>query len=105
MKKMNRRNFIVNSTKAFAGTVALSQFSFLLQSFRPLTDLPFGFQTFTIREMLSKDFSGTLKAMADMGYRYTEMCSPQGYANIGFGAFANMKPGEIKKVINDAGLE
>ena len=102
---MNRRNFVINSAKGVAGVAALSQFSFLLQSFKPLTDLPFGFQTWTVRDMLSKDMSGTFKQMADMGYRYAEMCSPQGYANIGFGAFVNLKPGEIKKIINDAGLE
>lgn len=105
MEKMNRRNFIGSTAKAVAGTYAFSQLSFLLQSFKPLADLPFGFQTWTVKEMLSKDMSGTFKLMADMGYRYTEMCSPKGYANIGFGSFVNLKPGEIKKVINDAGLE
>lgn len=64
-----------------------------------------GFQTFPVREMLSKDFSGTLKTIAGMGYRITEMCSPKGYENAGFGALIKMKPQEIKKTIEDAGLK
>jgi hypothetical protein len=44
-----------------------------------------GFQTFSVREMLAKDFAGTLKMMAGIGYKLVEMCSPPGYANLGFG--------------------
>jgi sugar phosphate isomerase/epimerase len=67
-------------------------------------NIPLGFQSFTIRNMLSKDFAGTLKTMAGMGYKLIEMCSPKGYAGIGFGSFANMKTADIKNIINDAGL-
>ena len=32
-----------------------------------------------------------------MGYKLIEMCSPKGYAQIGFGSLANMKTADIRK--------
>ena len=43
--------------------------------------------------------------MADFGYKLVEMCSPTGYAQIGFGFLTGMKTADIKSIINDAGLE
>ncbi len=107
MQKINRRNFISQSALGLGGALALSQFpkQILANPEFKYADIAIGFQTFPIRDMLSKDFSGTLKTMAGFGYKYTEMCSPQGYAQIGFGFLANTKPTDIKKTINDAGLE
>lgn len=67
-----------------------------------LSDLPPGFQVWTIREDLQKDFPGTLKKIASMGYKTVEMCSPPGY---GWKKLTGISPGEMKKIINDAGLE
>jgi sugar phosphate isomerase/epimerase len=67
-------------------------------------EIPLGFQTFPIREMLAKDFAGTLKMMAGQGYQLTEMCSPKGYADIGYGPLVGMKASEMRKIIEDAGL-
>jgi sugar phosphate isomerase/epimerase len=67
-------------------------------------DIPIGFQTFPIREILSKDFAGTLKMMAAQGYQLTEMCSPKGYEKIGFGPLVNMKTSDMRNIISDAGL-
>ena len=44
--------------------------------------LPLGFQVWTIREELLKDFPGTLKKMAGLGYETVEMCSPPGYGTL-----------------------
>lgn len=66
--------------------------------------LPIGTQTYPIRNMLSKDVDGTFRAIAEMGYKTIEMCSPQGYANSGFGVLAEMKPAELKQKIRSAGL-
>lgn len=65
---------------------------------------PIGFQTFPIRDVLAKDFAGTMKMMAGFGYQYTEMCYPKGYAGAGFGPLVNVKTADIKKMIEDAGL-
>jgi sugar phosphate isomerase/epimerase len=67
-------------------------------------NIPIGFQTFPIREILAKDFAGTLKMMAGLGYQLTEMCSPPGYSEIGFGPLVNMKTADMRKIITDAGL-
>ncbi len=105
MKKTNRRTFLENTAKGMAAAFALSNLPVeLLTNPGMFGDLPIGFQTFTVRDKLSKDFTGTMKAMADLGYKLTEMCSPQGYAAIGFGAIAQMKTSDIRSMITDAGL-
>jgi sugar phosphate isomerase/epimerase len=66
--------------------------------------LPIGTQTYPVREAISKDFEGTLRDIASMGYKTIEMCSPQGYAKSGFGALAGMNAVDLRKKIEDAGL-
>lgn len=102
MKKINRREFIGKSAIGAAGALAILQLPEQLLS--PYNDIPIGFQTFPIRDILAKDFSGTLKMMAGLGYKQTEMCSPKGYESIGYGPLVNIKPADMKKMINDAGL-
>lgn len=106
MSKINRRAFIGKTAVGVGGALAVSQIPEFLraQSLSAAMSFPIGFQTFPIRDMLSKDFAGTLKTMAGFGYTLTEMCSPAGYANIGFGFAANMKTADIKNTITDAGL-
>jgi sugar phosphate isomerase/epimerase len=106
MKKINRREFIGKSTIAAGAAIALSQFPTLLRSQLPsqFKDHPIGFQSWIIRDMVAKDFGGTLKMVAGLGYEQVEMCSPKGYANLGFGSLVNMPTQDIKKIINDAGL-
>jgi sugar phosphate isomerase/epimerase len=106
MKKINRRNFIGSATIGIGAALALSQWplSVLAETVPGLSKQPFGFQTFTIRDKLGTDFPGTLKLMAGMGYQQMEMCSPKGYAGIGFGPLVNMKTSEMRKIIADAGL-
>ena len=106
MKKINRRSFIGKSALAFGGTIALSQMpgNLFAKAFSKYLDIPIGFQTWPVKDMLAKDFSGTLKTMAGFGYKLTEMCSPAGYADIGFGFLKDTKTADIRKTINDAGL-
>ena len=106
MNTFNRRQFIGKSMLGL-GTAAL------------LSHLPFpgyagiasahskhevGFQVYTIREMLVKDFPGTLKMMANLGYQGVEMCSPKGYITSGFEPLVKMKPEDMRKIINESGL-
>jgi len=102
MKKMNRREFMSKSALGAAGAFAFLQLP--EQFLSPYNDIPIGFQTFPIRDILAKDFSGTLKMMAGLGYKQTEMCSPKGYESIGYGPLVSIKPADMKKMINDAGL-
>jgi sugar phosphate isomerase/epimerase len=66
--------------------------------------MPVGFQVWTVREMLNKDFPGTLKMMAGLGYQSLEMCSPPGYEDSGFGPLMKYTAKEMRQIINDAGL-
>lgn len=101
---MNRRSFINKIAAGAGAAVFLSSIPKQLFARAAAENIPVGFQTFPIRDMLAKDFAGTLKMMAAQGYQLTEMCSPKGYAEIGFGHLVNMKGSGIRKIINDAGL-
>lgn len=63
-----------------------------------------GFQVFPVRQALAKDFEGTLKEMAGIGYKAVEMCSPPGYVSSGFGPLTSMSAAEMKQKIGAAGL-
>jgi sugar phosphate isomerase/epimerase len=100
---MNRRKFIGQTTIGMGAMLALPHF--LKASGTVKYKHPVGFQTFPIRDLVSKDFPGTMKMMAGLGYQYTEMCYPAGYANAGFGPLVSVKASDIRKMINDAGLQ
>lgn len=104
MKTIHRRSFIQKATKGLGAALFLSSLPQQLFAEANRLNIPIGFQTFPIRDVLAKDFAGTLKMMAAQGYRLTEMCSPKGYANIGYGPLVNMKTADMRKIINDAGL-
>lgn len=65
---------------------------------------PFGFQVWTIREQLFKDFPGTMKMMANLGYSHVEMCSPLGYSEAGFAPLHKIPAREMRSQIEDSGL-
>ena len=104
MKKLSRREFITKATVGAGAALALTQLPNELFANAAFNDIPVGFQSWTIKEQLSKDFAGTLKMMSSQGYKLIEMCSPKGYATIGFGTFEDMKPADMRKIINDNGL-
>jgi len=99
---MNRRKFIGQGTMGLGAMLVLPQF--LKAAETEKYKWPVGFQTFPIRDKVAKDFPGTMKMMADMGYQLVEMCYPKGYASSGFGPLVDVKPADIRKMIGDAGL-
>ncbi len=103
--KSTRRNFIKHTGAAIGGAALLSQLP--LSSFAGEKGKlkSFGFQTWTIREDLNKDFPGTMKKMADLGYREMEMCSPLGYSDAGFEPLNHMSGSEMRKIVEDSGLK
>ena len=66
--------------------------------------LPIGCQTYPVRDALGKDFEGTLRQLAAIGYRMIEMCSPPGYERSGYGPLVNLKAAEMRQIIKSAGL-
>jgi len=92
---MNRRQFLGAGASLVAGAgVILAD---------PL-GWPVGIQTYPSRDVIGKDFEGTLRMMRDSGYQSIEMCSPPSYASSGFGALASMSAPDMKRTIEAAGL-
>jgi len=103
---INRRQFIGNSALGIGSAVLASQIPmnlFAATSSKALNK-PLGFQVWTVKDQLIKDFGGTLKMMAGLGYQGVEMCSPPGYESSGFGPLMSMKAKEMKKIVEDSGL-
>jgi sugar phosphate isomerase/epimerase len=102
MSVLSRREFCKTATTS-AAAIGLFSAGVLKLHADPL-GLPIGCQTWPVREMIAKDFPGTLKQLASAGFKSIELCSPAGYTEYGFGGLAKYKGAELKKIINDAGL-
>ncbi len=102
MSAVSRREFCKTATTsaAVAGLVSAR----VLKLHADPLGLPIGCQTWPVREMIGKDFTGTLKQLAAAGFKSIELCSPAGYTEYGFGGLAKYKGAELRKIINDAGL-
>jgi sugar phosphate isomerase/epimerase len=66
--------------------------------------LPIGCQTWPVREMIAKDFPGTIKQLAAAGFQTVELCSPVGYADEGFAGLAKYTGAELRRILQDAGV-
>ena len=106
MDTINRRNFIRKGALGLGSAALMSRFPFTTDATPRRLDLlnTIGFQVYTIREMVVRDFSGTLKMMKKLGYQGVEMCSPSGYISSGFEPLVKMKPEDIQKIMSDTGL-
>jgi len=67
--------------------------------------MPLGCQTYPVRAMIAKDFPGTIKQLAQAGFQTIELCSPQGYADSGFGGLAKYKGAELRGILGDMGVK
>lgn len=67
--------------------------------------MPIGCQTYPVKGLIEKDFPGTMKVLADAGFKRVELCSPVGYAQDGFAGLAKYKGAELRKVLGDVGLK
>ncbi len=66
--------------------------------------LPIGCQTWPVREMIAKDFPGTIKVLANSGFQSIELCSPVGYADSGFAGVGKYSGAELRRILGDAGV-
>jgi len=89
--QFNRRDFLKYSSLMAAGTLVLPSFVFKKNA-------SVGVQLYTVRDLMQSDPKGTLKKVADLGYKKVEAA---GYNE---GLFYGMKPTEFKKVLADLGL-
>ena len=102
MLAISRRDFC-KVAAAQSAAIGLMSAGVLKLRANPLS-MPIGCQTWPVREMIAKNFPGTLKQLAAAGFQSIELCSPVGYADEGFGGLAKYKGSELKKIISDAGL-
>ena len=102
MPAISRREFFTNATAGAAVAGMLSAARELRAN--PL-GMPIGCQTYPVRNMIGKDFPGTIKQLAAAGFETVELCSPVGYADSGFGVLAKYKPAELRKILGDSGVK
>ena len=91
----SRREFLQSAAKCAAAAGVLSSGALELGA-NPL-GMPIGCQTWPVREMIAKDFPGTIKQLAKAGFQTIELCSPAGYADSGFAGLAKYKGTELRK--------
>jgi len=101
MSEISRRDFTKTAATAAAAGLMLS--TGLELHANPL-GLPIGCQTWPVRDMIAKDFPGTIKTLAQAGFQTIELCSPVGYADNGFAGLGKYKGSDLKRILNDAGV-
>jgi sugar phosphate isomerase/epimerase len=102
MPAISRREFL-KSSAANAAAAGLLSLSALELRANPL-GLPIGCQTWPVRQLIAKDFPGTIKQLADAGFQSIELCSPVGYADSGFAGLAKYSGTDLRKILSDAGV-
>src|SRR5262245_41340265 len=100
MSAMSRRAFVKGTAVAAAGFISVGG-SELMGN--PL-GMPIGCQTWPVRQMIAKDFPGTIQQLAAAGFQSIELCSPVGYADNDFSGLAKYSGAELRKLLADAGV-
>jgi sugar phosphate isomerase/epimerase len=93
-KSQSRREFLKLSAAGTMGAILVSQYG-CGKAAQP----GIGLQLYTIRDAMTADVPGSLKKVADFGYKYVELAD---YAN---GKFYGYDPAEFKKLVNGLGME
>lgn len=91
----SRRQFIQNSAVLLAGTALLSKTA--LAAVKPSEII--GLQLYSVRDDMKKDPLGTLKQVAQMGYKHVE------HANYVNRKFYGYTAKEFRKILDDLGLK
>jgi sugar phosphate isomerase/epimerase len=89
MTHHTRRNFLQSATAAVVGSSLLKGDRLLASPF----GLPIGLQLYSVREMLAKDYEGTLKQLASLGYQEVEAAG-----------YFDHSPEQVKSAMSAAGL-
>ena len=90
MRRISRRTFVKTASASAACAALWSHVPRLMAN--PL-GLPLGLQLYSVRDVLPKDYEGTLKQIAALGYREVEAAG-----------FFGHTPSEVKQAMDHAGL-
>src|SRR6516225_2581113 len=103
MSRISRRQFVRGAATAAAAAGFLSADALELGA-NPL-GMPIGCQTWPVRQMIAKDFPGTIKQLAEAGFQTIELCSPVGYADSGFARLAKYTGAELQSILGEAQVQ
>lgn len=100
MEFQDRRKFLKVTALSALGAVAM-RYGFYANAAQKTANIKsnIGVQIYSIRDSMNKDVPGSLKQVADIGYKYLELA---GYSD---GKFYGHTPEEFKKMVNDMGME
>jgi len=101
MKAMTRRGFVGQGSLA-AGAALLAGCRTGVARATPLR-MPIGVQTYIVRDTIGKDFAGTLRQLAGMGFQTIELCSPPGYGK-DWEPLTKLTAPQMRETIRAAGL-
>lgn len=90
MVRISRRTFLKTASASAAGAVLWNSVPKLLAN---ALGLPLGLQLYSVRQVLPKDYDGTLHQIAALGYREVEAAG-----------FFGHTPAEVKQSMDRAGL-
>src|SRR5271170_5111899 len=90
MPGMSRRNFVKTASASVAFAAVCTEASWLIAN--PL-GLPLGLQLYSVRDLLPKDYEGTLEQLSAMGYREVEAAG-----------FFGRSASDVKHTMEQAGL-
>jgi sugar phosphate isomerase/epimerase len=90
--RQSRREFLKITSAGALGAAFISQYGCRSQP-------GFGLQLYTIRDAMATDVPGSLKTVADIGYKYVELAD---YADR---KFYNHTPADFLKMVRDMGME
>ncbi len=104
--KQSRRDFLKVSAAGALGAIVMSQYS-CRPGGKPVQGMTLaehaarglGMQLYTIRDAMTADVPGSLKKVADIGYKFLELA---GYID---SKFYGYEPADFKKLVNDMGME
>ncbi|MBK8882364.1 MAG: sugar phosphate isomerase/epimerase [Bacteroidales bacterium] len=105
--KQSRRDFLRISSVGAMGAIAVSHMGFKAETIpasaaaaaKDPKSFGLALQLYTIRDAMATDVPGSLKKVANMGYKYLELAK---YAD---GKFYGYEPAEFKKIVSDLGME
>jgi sugar phosphate isomerase/epimerase len=94
MHRISRRTFLGTALKtASASAVGAAVWSSAPQLMANPLGLPIGLQLYSVRDLLPKDYDGTLRQLGALGYREVEAAG-----------FFGHSPSEVKQAMDHAGL-
>src|ERR1700723_3028876 len=90
MPRISRRTFLKTASASVACSALWSSAPWLMAN---ALDLPLGVQLYSVRDLLPKDYEGTLKQLGAIGYREVEAAG-----------FFDHTPSQVKQAMDQAGL-